>query len=132
MKISIKIGDIFVYAFAVVLIIISLTGMYLMGLNNDKRSVVIEVDKSDSYSIEIREGMEPVELRVDAGGGRYNTVVITYEEVRIEEANCPDQLCVKTGAIRSPGQAIVCLPHKVTVTITGVDERQSDIDDIAH
>ena len=96
MKISIKIGDIFVYAFAVVLIIISLTGMYLMGLNNDKRSVVIEVDKSDSYSIEIREGMEPVGTSgVDAGGGRYNTVVITYEEVRIEEANCPDQLCVK-------------------------------------
>ena len=96
MRIPLKIGDAFVYGFAVVLVIISFAGMYLMGAKSDRRHVVIEMDKREIYSIEIHEGMEPVELRVDAGDGRYNEVVVMNGEVRIEEANCPDKLCVKS------------------------------------
>lgn len=132
MRISIKVGDVFVYIFAVVLVITGFAGMYLMGLKSDRQSVVIEVDKDERYSIEIYEGMEPVELRIDAGDGRYNEVVVMYGEVRVKEANCPDQLCVKSGAIRSSGQVIVCLPHKVVIRITGAGDKPSDVDDIAH
>ena len=46
----------FVYVFAVVLVIAGITGMYLMGLKDDRHNVVIEVDRETKYSVEIYEG----------------------------------------------------------------------------
>ena len=37
----------------------------------------------------------------------------------MEDADCPDKVCVKTGKIKSPGQTVVCLPHRVVIEITG-------------
>ena len=42
------------------------------------------------------------------------------------EASCPDQLCVHQPAIRYHGQTIVCLPHRVSVTIEGGEEAPLD------
>jgi hypothetical protein len=39
--------------------------------------------------------------------------------VRVAEAACPDHTCVKTGWVRAPGSAILCLPNGVTVRIGG-------------
>ena len=53
------------------------------------------------------------------GEGGYNTLVIEGGEVYLREADCPTQLCVKTGRIRYAGQSIVCLPHRLAVRILG-------------
>jgi hypothetical protein len=45
-------------------------------------------------------------------------------QVRVIESSCPLKICVKMGAISSPGRAIVCLPNKVVIVIEG--DRQSD------
>ena len=37
----------------------------------------------------------------------------------MEDADCPDKVCVKTGKIKKPGQTIVCLPHRTVIEITG-------------
>ena len=37
-------------------------------------------------------------------------------------ADCPDQICVKTGSISRSGQSIVCAPNRVVVTVTGEDK----------
>ena len=39
--------------------------------------------------------------------------------VRMIDAECPDKICVKTGAVSRSGQSIVCAPHKIVVTVTG-------------
>jgi hypothetical protein len=130
-KISIKAGDLLVYLFAVVLVMAGFLGVYVMGAKSDSSSVVVEVDGREVYSTRIYDGMKPVEFRVDVGDGRHNIVLITYEEVRIKQADCPDQLCVKWGAIRYPGQAIICLPHRVVVKIIGRQEESPEVDDIA-
>lgn len=51
----------------------------------------------------------------------YGTNVFRIEDgrVRITEADCPNHDCVEKGAIGSTGQIILCLPHKLSVTITG-------------
>ncbi len=46
-----------------------------------------------------------------------NTLIIEDKTARIEDANCPDQICVKTFAISKPGESIVCLPHKLVIEI---------------
>lgn len=49
--------------------------------------------------------------------------------VHVINADCPDQVCVKTGWISKPSQAIVCLPNRVSITITGAP---SDVDITVH
>lgn len=56
--------------------------------------------------------------RIEGEGG-YNTLVIEGGQAWLSEADCPNQLCVKTGKIRYAGQSIVCLPHKLAVRIVG-------------
>ncbi len=48
-------------------------------------------------------------------------VVFTVENgaVSISENDCPDLVCVRTGAIKSG--AVICLPKKIAVTVETVD-----------
>ncbi len=40
-------------------------------------------------------------------------------EVHITDSPCSQKLCVHMGAISKSGEAIVCLPNKVVITIEG-------------
>lgn len=58
------------------------------------------------------------ETFTDASGS--NTLVISDGKAKMTEADCPDHICVKTYPISSPGETIVCLPHKLVIeVITG-------------
>lgn len=46
-----------------------------------------------------------------------NTVVIKNSSVSVSDANCHDKLCIKSSAITSPGQSLVCLPNRLSVEI---------------
>ncbi len=46
-----------------------------------------------------------------------NTVVIKNKEVKMQSANCKNQICVKHEKIGKKGQSIICLPNKVIVEI---------------
>lgn len=41
--------------------------------------------------------------------------------VRVAWSNCPNQLCVNTGWIKTPGETIVCVPNKVLIEIEAPD-----------
>lgn len=56
----------------------------------------------------------------------HNTVVIKDGIVHMEDADCPDELCIKQGSIDSNGEKIVCLPNKTIVEI--ISEKESDYD----
>ena len=48
-----------------------------------------------------------------------NILVIEDGAARLIESECPDHTCELTGEIRFVGQTIVCLPNRLSVTITG-------------
>ena len=52
-------------------------------------------------------------------GEHTNTLVIENGAVQVVEASCPDQVCVRQGAVRYEGESIVCLPHKLVITVKG-------------
>lgn len=54
-----------------------------------------------------------------------NTIEIADGQVRMIYADCPDKVCMRTGAISEGGQSIVCAPHRVVVSITGGNESQN-------
>ena len=48
-----------------------------------------------------------------------NTVVVEKGRACVLEANCPDRICIRQGWIQYEGDSIVCLPHKLVVTVRG-------------
>ena len=59
-------------------------------------------------------------------GGHTNTLVIAGGTARVAEASCPDRICVRQGAIQYAGESIVCLPHKLVITVQGGAENGVD------
>lgn len=55
-----------------------------------------------------------------------NTVSVENGVVSMEKANCPDQYCVHHASIKSEGELIVCLPHKLVLEIVGNHSGNSD------
>ena len=51
-----------------------------------------------------------------------NKLVIKDEKVFIEEANCPDKLCIRRGFISRENESIICLPNKLVVRIVQAND----------
>ena len=49
--------------------------------------------------------------------GCSNILIIENGYAWLEDADCPDKLCVRQGKVHLDGQVITCLPNKLTVTI---------------
>ena len=64
-----------------------------------------------------------------ADGGR-NLLVIRNGEAWIQEASCPDGLCMHMGKISRAGQSVICLPNKVVVEIAGNEDGEEPAPDI--
>ena len=84
-------------------------------LRQDGGTVIVEQNGQETARYALSEDRT---VRIEGEGG-YNLLVIEGGEVYLSEADCPTQLCMKTGKIRYAGQSIVCLPHKLAVRITG-------------
>lgn len=54
--------------------------------------------------------------------GIANRVCISQGQAWVEEATCPDQHCVLHQPISRQGEAIICLPSRLVVTIGGGEE----------
>jgi hypothetical protein len=52
------------------------------------------------------------------------TVTVSGGEAWISGSDCADKTCIRTGHLRRAGDAAVCLPNRVAVTVTG--ERETD------
>ena len=60
------------------------------------------------------------DIEMELGSGEHtNTLVIERGKARVIGASCPDQICVRQGAIRYEGESIVCLPNKLIITVEG-------------
>ena len=56
------------------------------------------------------------------------TVKVENGEIFIEEAQCPDSVCIKTGKISREGESIICVPNQIVITIEG----DSSVDAVAN
>ena len=62
-------------------------------------------------------------LLIEIGGESPLVVAVDREGAWIAESSCPDQTCVRTGKITMPGQAVVCLPARLSVRLIGEGSR---------
>ena len=114
-KRSIKV-DIAVFA-GVVIIGAVLAGVFLLGKKPGK-TVVVSIDGKAIATYPLDEDRQELLIGKDRGTNR---LIITKGEAWIDEADCPDKLCVHQGKISNVNESIVCLPHRITVRIEGSD-----------
>lgn len=62
--------------------------------------------------------------------GSVNIIAVEDGAVYMKEDNCRDGLCIRQGKMKNAAKTIVCLPHKLVVSLTGdePEDTGSDID----
>ena len=54
---------------------------------------------------------------IEGINGGTNHLIIRDGRAYIDEASCPDKICISQGAVSESGQTIVCLPNRVVITV---------------
>lgn len=112
---------------AVVLAVAGVLFFFLYGANSDSgKYVQVEVNGEIVDTLKLDEDFEK---QYDFNG-ETNTLVIKNGKADVIEANCKDKYCVNQKPINLAGESIICLPHKMVVSV--VDElNDSEIDAVA-
>lgn len=120
-----KKGDIIIIVLLALVVVVGSVYTFMQGASSLSRTVVITRDQEVLYEIKINKAYERI-INVEHEG-HYNIVHIKDGEVWIDSANCYNQVCVFERPISKPGQAIVCLPHKLVIEIKGEKNQGVDI-----
>ena len=111
-------ADLLIVAAVLLLAVAAFFRFFPGGAQDGAAVAVITVDGAAVERLPLN---QPAERSYSANGYTLR-VVVENSTVRVAQADCPSQDCVHTGAISRPGQSIVCLPARLTVTIEGVPE----------
>ncbi|MBR5230470.1 MAG: NusG domain II-containing protein [Firmicutes bacterium] len=98
----------------------------LMGdISGDK--VLITSDGRD-YAVYPLSEDRTIQVTVD---GHTNNITIKDGTVSMTYSTCKNQVCVNTGSISHAKDAIVCLPNRIVVEITGSSDKGGEADVIS-
>lgn len=86
-----------------------------VSLVPEKKIAVVKVGGEIVRELDLSE--EKI-FAVEAGGGK-NILEVKGGAVRVVEADCPDKICVRRGAIKNFGETIACVPHKILIEVVG-------------
>lgn len=54
-------------------------------------------------------------------------LVAENHTVRFAASDCPDRICVETGALQKVGESAACVPNRTVVTVVGGEPRDVDV-----
>lgn len=119
-----KRGDILL----IVIVVVGATFLSL-GMSFSKKTQFDEIQVIQDGKVIERYAADPNFSKIVniTKGDHHNTIEIKNGEVRMTNANCPDQLCVHSHPISKNGEMIVCLPHRLYVKLIKVRD-DSDVD----
>ena len=89
-------------------------------------TAVVSVDGVEKERLPLKKA-DGTEWTISSNGYTLH-VVLTAEDVWVEESDCPTQDCVHTGHISRSGQSIVCLPARVIITLEGGQPADTGVD----
>ena len=87
------------------------------GLKGDKHGGMVAVHQQGKLLERV--GLEKDTIVVLPEGQM--KIELKDSRVRVAWSNCPNQLCVNTGWIKTAGETIVCVPNKVLIEIERTD-----------
>lgn len=113
------------------ILVSSILSFYFTNIDNNDtgyKKVQVVVDNKVYEEVVITDENYKKTIKIETEEG-YNYIKIHDGGVEIIEADCYDEVCVKTGFIDRKGQIIACLPHRVYVKILGED---SQVDNVSY
>ena len=96
------------------ILLLALSMVLVTFLTKEEGAVaIVEIDgvKAGEYPLDV-DGTFPL-------NGGTNVLVIENGAAYLNYSNCPDHTCENTGKIRYVGQTIICLPNRLSITVTG-------------
>ena len=109
---------------AALLLILSLAGLAFYFLRGEGDTVTVEIDGKLYGTYALSEDRS-VEIRTGEGGEALNLLVIKDGKAFVETATCPDGICAAHKPIFREGESIVCLPHRVVVTVRTTSDKDA-------
>lgn len=111
---------------AVLLLIVTLAGAAFFFLRGEGDSVTVSVDGKHYGTYPLRTDLT-LSIRTGADDTQENLLVIRDGHAYVESATCPDGICAAHKPISREGESIVCLPHRVVITVHTTDGEEPDI-----
>ena len=103
---------------------VSLFGLCFYLFRGEGDKVVVTVDGKTFSTYSLAEDVR-VEIRTGESGEERNVLVIKDGQAYVENATCPDGICAGHKPVSREGESIVCLPHKVVITVYATDEEEA-------
>jgi len=114
-------NDLLFITILVVTVVILGAGMYFLRSGGDTVTVTVDGAAYGTYPLAVD---TVVDIPTEEG---HNRLVIRDCKAYMEYADCPDGICAAHRPISRQGESIVCLPHKVVVTVVTTDDNAPDI-----
>jgi hypothetical protein len=104
-----------------ILVIVAIGATAMFFLRGEGSAVRVEVDGTviGTYPLSVD---REVEILTGENGEERNLLVIKDGKATVTAATCPDGICASHKPISREGESIVCLPHKVVITVIGGEE----------
>ena len=109
----------------VLVLAVCLVGLLWILLREEGDSVQVAVD-GRVIGVYYLSEEQTIEIAAFDGEG-HNVLSIRDGKARMETADCPDGICADHRAISKNGESIVCLPHKVVVTVITQEKDAPDV-----
>lgn len=74
------------------------------------------------YKIDLSAVGESYTISIEGANDAENVILVEPGRISMASSNCPDKLCVRQGAISDGVLPIVCLPHKIRISIVSEEE----------
>lgn len=109
----VKLGDLIII---LILLVISIIPFYFLLSPMRESNNIIAVIKVDNKQVKKLSLNHDIVWKYQHGN-KLNVVKVKNHKIRMIDANCKDQICVKDGWKSKIGDTIVCLPHKFLVEL---------------
>ncbi len=105
-----------------VVLSLSIIGFLIFKLTmKDGNLVSVSINGEEKCVYPITDNIE-TDIITGENGKNINTLVIEDGKAYIKSATCPDKICVGHRPISKDGETIVCLPHKIVISVS--DEKK--------
>ena len=111
---------------AVLLLMVSLIGAAFFFLRGEGDTVTVSVDGKHYGTYPLHTDLT-LSIRTGENGEEENLLVIRDGKAYVESATCPDGICADHKPISREGESIVCLPHRIVITVQTSDGEEPDI-----
>ena len=99
--------------------VLSCGGYFILKTTAGAGSIAdIYVDGQLYKKVNIADVSEPYDIEITTEFGS-NTVHVDKGCICVTDADCPDHICIASGKLYQSGMSIICMPHRLVITVEG-------------